>query len=59
MHQLVLIVVRNVPVVEITALILSGGLLLAVVDTQGLHLVPAESLLNLPAGHIGVGDGVS
>ena len=54
LHQLVLVAVDDVPVVEVTSFILHRGTVLVVVDAERLHLVSAEALLNLPAGHVGV-----
>ena len=48
--------VDDVPVVEVTSFILYRGTVLVVVDAECLHLVPAEALLNLPAGHVGETD---
>ena len=54
LHQLVLIMVNYVPVVEVTSFILYRRTVLVVVDAERLHFVTAEALLNLPAGHVGV-----
>ena len=54
LHQLVLVAVDDVPVVEVTSFILHRGTVLVVVDAERLHFVSAEALLNLPASHVGV-----
>ena len=57
LHQLVLMLVADDPVVEIPTLVLPGWFLLAVVNAQSLHLMTSESLLNLPSGHVSIGNG--
>ena len=53
-HDLILVAVADSPVVEITSLVLERRCLAAVVSAECLHLMPAESLLDLPSCHVSI-----